>query len=109
SDTITVGATENTSDNVTDFSNIGPCVCIFAPGRNILSAGIYNETKIYSGTSQATPHVSGTVALIIENTGNVSPSRMKQIINDLATKNTVTGIDSSTPNNFLRIPFTCSK
>ncbi|CAG8498695.1 8934_t:CDS:2 [Racocetra persica] len=104
---ITVGATEDTSDSVASFSNIGPCVGIFAPGRNILSAGINSETAIYSGTSQATPH--GAIALIIENTGNVSPSRMKQIIDDLATKNIVTGIDSSTPNNFLRVPFTCSK
>src|SRR4051794_19872813 len=69
---ITVGATDDISDDVTDFSNVGLCVDIFAPGLNVLSAGIKsnNDTKVYSGTSQATPHVSGTVALIIGEFGN---------------------------------------
>ncbi|CAG8557970.1 13360_t:CDS:2 [Dentiscutata heterogama] len=105
---ITVGATEATSDNATDFTNIGSCVSIFAPGRKILSAGIYNETNILSGTSQAAPHVTGTIALVIANTGNLSPSNMKEFIINLATKNILTDIDSSTPNNFLRVPYTCN-
>ncbi|CAG8521143.1 14152_t:CDS:2 [Dentiscutata erythropus] len=108
SSAITIGAIEDTSNAVTDFTNIGSCVSIFAPGRNILSAGIYNETNILSGTSQAAPHVTGTVALVIANTGNLSPSNMKEFIINLATKNILTGIDSSTPNNFLRVPYTCN-
>ena len=32
---ITVGATEDTSDKVTNFSNIGGCLDIFAPGQRL--------------------------------------------------------------------------
>jgi subtilisin family serine protease len=106
---IAVGATDPSTDRIASFSNKGKCVNIFAPGVNIISDGIGSNTDIsvQSGTSQATPHVSGTVALIIALSGNRTPAQMKIDINKLSTKNVVIGLDSVTPNRFLRVPFSC--
>jgi subtilisin family serine protease len=109
---ITVGATELTNDEVTNFSDTGECVDIFAPGRDIKSAGIESndDTKVFSGTSQATPHVAGTIALIISEFGNPSVAEMAKSLNGFATKgvipeNTLRG----SPNVFLRVPFADNK
>ncbi|RIB06147.1 serine proteinase [Gigaspora rosea] len=108
---ITVGATELTNDNITDFSNFGKCVDIFAPGRNVTGAGIRsdNAISIFSGTSQATPHVAGTLALIIAQSGkNQSPAQMAKTLDNLSTKNIVNfgdpNVKNTTKNSFLRVP-----
>jgi len=61
---ITVGATDS-SDRRSSFSNYGSCVDIFAPGSDITSTWINNDsdTKTISGTSMACPHVAGALAL----------------------------------------------
>ncbi|RIA98388.1 peptidase S8/S53 domain-containing protein [Glomus cerebriforme] len=104
---VTVGATEEDSEQITDFSNIGTCVDIFAPGRNIQGAGIKNDNDgaVFSGTSQATPHVAGTLALMIAKDGNKSPADLAKDLNDLSTKGVVEGIgNTKSPDSFLRIP-----
>ncbi|CAG8685513.1 peptidase S8/S53 domain-containing protein [Gigaspora rosea] len=107
---ITVGATEDKNDNIADFSNFGKCVGIYAPGRNVKAAGNKNDidTSILSGTSQATPHVAGAVALIIAQSGNQSPEQMAITLDRLSTKNTVVfkndNQKNSSKNSFLRVP-----
>jgi hypothetical protein len=61
---IAVAATDR-NDTVVTFSNLGKrTVHISAPGRDILSTTPNNTYSYDSGTSMATPHVTGVVALL---------------------------------------------
>ena len=64
---IIVGAASESSKPAS-FSNFGSCLDIWAPGINIQSAGIASDTAYAykSGTSQATPFVSGLAALYLQ-------------------------------------------
>jgi subtilisin family serine protease len=63
---ITVGATDR-GDTRPWWSNFGPCVDVFAPGVAITSAWNTSDTgtAVLSGTSMATPHVTGAAALLL--------------------------------------------
>lgn len=62
---LTVGAS-NMFDQVAFFSNYGDCVDVYAPGFDILSAWIGGGYRTASGTSMAAPHVSGVMALYLD-------------------------------------------
>jgi len=82
---ITVGATGVDNDQGTQvdsrayFSNYGPCTTIFAPGLSITSAWIGSNSaiRIISGTSMASPHIAGVVALYLGENGDTAPADVK--------------------------------
>lgn len=64
---ISVGATD-AGDNLAWFSNYGCSgVDVFAPGDNILSTTPGDNYEFFSGTSMATPHISGIAAMVWAN------------------------------------------
>jgi hypothetical protein len=99
---ITVGATTNT-DARSSFSNFGTCVDIFAPGSNITSSWNTSDTAIntISGTSMATPHVAGALALYLQTNPEASPATATQALINNSTPNKVTGAGTGSPNRLL--------
>ncbi len=98
----TVGATTNT-DARSSFSNFGTCVDIFAPGSNITSSWNTNDTatNTISGTSMATPHVTGALALYLQTNPGASPTAATQALIDNSTPNKVTNPGTGSPNRLL--------
>jgi subtilisin family serine protease len=99
---ITVGST-TTSDARSSFSNFGTCLDIFAPGSSITSSWNTSDTatNTISGTSMATPHVTGVAALFLETNPTASPATVAAAIINSSTPNKVTGAGTGSPNRLL--------
>ena len=69
-------------------SNFGASIDIGAPGNVILSTQIGNRYRRLTGTSMATPHVSGVAALILSKRPNLTHEEARQII--VATADSIT-------------------
>jgi subtilisin family serine protease len=96
---ITVGALTST-DTRASFSNYGTCVDIFAPGVGITSSWNTSSTATnsISGTSMATPHVTGVAALALSANMAASPAAVTQFILANGTPNRVTTPGTGSPN-----------
>lgn len=104
---ITVAAADR-NDTSANFSSFGSCVDLYAPGVSILSAGISNNSSsaTMSGTSMASPHTAGVVALLLGKTPNAKPSAIAaQLINN-ATRGVLSSVPSGTANLLLYSPST---
>ncbi|MEX2283112.1 MAG: S8 family peptidase [Gemmatimonadota bacterium] len=99
----TTVASSTKTDAKSSFSNYGSCVGMYAPGSSVLSAWIggTSSTNTISGTSMASPHVAGVVALYKAVNGNASSSTIDSWIKNNATLSKITGNPSGTPNRLL--------
>ncbi|HZH79208.1 MAG TPA: Ig-like domain-containing protein, partial [Archangium sp.] len=99
---LTVGATDP-EDLRAWFSNFGTCVDLFAPGQDILSAWFTGNTdmEVTSGTSMATPHVAGAVALYLEGHPTATPREVGEELIARSTPNRVFEAGVGSPNRLL--------
>ncbi|KAK3935498.1 cuticle-degrading protease [Diplogelasinospora grovesii] len=95
----TVGASDST-DTMAYFSNYGSLVDIFGPGVDVLSSWIGGptETNTISGTSMATPHITGLGAYLLTLLGKKTPAQLCAYIKSSATAGTLSQVPSGTAN-----------
>src|SRR4029079_2745614 len=98
----TIGATTST-DARSSFSNFGTCVDLFAPGSSITSSWSTSDTatNTISGTSMATPHVTGALALYLQANQSAAPATVAAAIAGNATTNAISNPGTGSPNRLL--------
>jgi subtilisin family serine protease len=76
---------------------------LFAPGSSITSTWNTSATATatLSGTSMATPHVTGVAALYLEKHLTASPAAVASALTAAATPNVVSGAGTGSPNRLL--------
>jgi subtilisin family serine protease len=75
---VSVAALDNT-DSLASFSNYGTkTVHVAAPGKDILSTWLNDQYREASGTSMATPQVSGVAALIVAANPNITVTKLRE-------------------------------
>lgn len=101
---VTVGATDS-ADTRASFSNYGACVDIFAPGVSITSArhNSYNGTETWSGTSMATPHVAGALAMMRAANATRTPAELKELLQEKSMNDKITSAEAYSPNLLLYV------
>lgn len=94
---ISVAATDH-NDRLASFSNYGRrTVHVSAPGVRILSTVLNQSYALFSGTSMATPHVTGLIAIIKSNFPSLEYRQIKNLVlasgtfNALLQNTTITG------------------
>jgi len=99
---ITVGSMTSL-DARSSFSNYGSCTDIWAPGSDVVSAAHTSDTGSvsFSGTSMACPHVSGGVALIMQETPGIAAGDVVETLLDNAEWNALSGLRTGDTNALL--------
>lgn len=117
-DEVLTAAATDRSDRHQIFSNYGPCVDLYAPGKDVLSAcpadlvafcdesciRVSTDDAECTGTSQSSPHVAGVAALFIGDhlDDPPSPADVHEAIVENATEGEVENVPAfPTPNLLL--------
>ncbi|CAE6468229.1 unnamed protein product [Rhizoctonia solani] len=81
-------------------SNYGPTLDVFAPGTDVVSAGIAgpNATQADTGTSMAAPHVAGIAAYLLSLEGPRTPAELSARIVGLSVPGVFNGLSPNTTN-----------
>jgi hypothetical protein len=99
---IAIGAT-NSLDEIAKFSSRGPVTYqgktyikpdIAAPGVDVYSAKPGGGYQMMSGTSMATPHTAGVVALMLQADPNLSVDRIRELLQESAVDLGEPGMDN---------------
>lgn len=99
---VTVAASDS-ADRQASFSNFGSCVDLYAPGVGITSAAHTSSTATasMSGTSMATPHVTGVAAAMLSQSPGLTPAQVASALASNATAGLITSAGAGTPNRLL--------
>jgi subtilisin family serine protease len=102
---ITVNASD-INDARASFSNFGTCTDIYAPGLDITSSWNTddNATNTISGTSMATPHVTGASALWLAEHPDDPPATVQAALVANSTPDKITDPGTGSPNKLLYTP-----
>lgn len=103
---ITVG-NSTSSDARNSTSNYGSCLDLFAPGTSIVSASYSSNTgsATMTGTSMASPHVTGSVALYLGLNPSATPAEVRNALVTNGTTGKITSPGSGSPNVLLYTGF----
>ncbi|MDQ2682122.1 MAG: S8 family serine peptidase, partial [Chloroflexota bacterium] len=90
-------------DRRASFSNYGPTIDIAAIGVGVYSTLFDNRYGYWSGTSMATPHVTGAAALLIAQHGDMSPANVRERLLLSAMKGPVPGDPDAYPEPIVNV------
>ncbi|MFE7511512.1 S8 family serine peptidase [Streptomyces sp. NPDC057540] len=98
-------ASSTKDDEQSDFSNFGAVVDLYAPGSDITSDWNDSDTgvKTISGTSMATPHVTGAAALYLAGHPAATPAETADALTGAATPDAIKNASSGTANKLLKV------
>ena len=99
---LTVGSID-ISGSRSSFSNYGTCVDLFAPGDSITSAWHTDNTAtaVLNGTSMASPHVAGTVALFLQTNPGAGTGEVVSTVVGKSTVGVVGNAGPGSPNHLV--------
>ncbi len=103
-ESISVGAVNAANNLIYSASGRGPSTCggrtrafpdVVAPGVNILTTDRYGLYQYQTGTSVASPHVAGALALLLSAKPGLTPDQQQQLLLDTATDLGAAGADET--------------